>query len=468
MVPVAAVMLGLPALAVARTEMTIGIGTQDTTTNTVAGGVVIKNLKLLEKYLPHTGKYADIDYKLDWENFTSGPPVTNAMMADKLQIGMMGDYPLLVNGATGQKLDGDQTELIAVLAYNANGAGNGVVVNKNSPYYKLSDLKGKTISTPFGSAAYGMLMAVMKKNGWSSDYWSMANQSPEVGSTAIQQNKIDAHADFVPFAELLPYRGFARKIFDGAETGVPTFHAVVVRKDFAQKYPEIAKAYLNALLDANAWIQSNPQQAAEKVQEWTHIDKEVAYIFLSPNGIDTLDPTLKPLLLNSLDTALANLKTLGSIKTFDKNAWINDSYLRAVYKQRGLDYDKQLQSLDNYEIKGFDPICKTDVTTPKLAGEIWLTGQKIVPTSSASCTLMGVSQYLAQGKKIDVAYVIDHSLGIKLFADKAYYAGMTDAAKKAIVVPFLLKEDAEKFAASNGGKLMDYPEALTFIGSGGK
>jgi NitT/TauT family transport system substrate-binding protein len=51
--------VALPAFA--RQEVVIGIGTQNTTTNTVTGGVVIKEMKLLEKYLPKSGKYKDID-----------------------------------------------------------------------------------------------------------------------------------------------------------------------------------------------------------------------------------------------------------------------------------------------------------------------------------------------------------------------------------------------------------------------
>jgi hypothetical protein len=59
----------------ARAEtLEIGIGTQNTTTNTVTGGVVLKELGLLEKHLPKTGKYKDIQYKLSWQNATSGPP----------------------------------------------------------------------------------------------------------------------------------------------------------------------------------------------------------------------------------------------------------------------------------------------------------------------------------------------------------------------------------------------------------
>ena len=96
-----------------------------------------------------------------------------------------------------------------------------MVVHKDSPYYELADLKGKLVSVPFGSAAHGMMLQAMQDRGWKDDFWNLVSQSPEVGTTNLQEKKIDAHGDFVPFAELLPYRGFARKIFDGAETKVP-------------------------------------------------------------------------------------------------------------------------------------------------------------------------------------------------------------------------------------------------------
>ena len=81
----------------AQTTVTIGIGTQDTTTNTVTVGAIIRRLNLMDKYLPKDGKYATIKFEFEWQNFPSGPPVTNGMMANKLQFGAMGDYPLIVN-----------------------------------------------------------------------------------------------------------------------------------------------------------------------------------------------------------------------------------------------------------------------------------------------------------------------------------------------------------------------------------
>src|SRR5687767_2073809 len=86
-------LLSFSAIVIAKDVVTVGIGTQHTTTNTVTGGIVLEKMGLLEKHLPKTGKYANVEFKLDWQNFTSGPPITNGMIADRIQIGMMGDYP---------------------------------------------------------------------------------------------------------------------------------------------------------------------------------------------------------------------------------------------------------------------------------------------------------------------------------------------------------------------------------------
>jgi NitT/TauT family transport system substrate-binding protein len=446
--------------AQAREELVIGIGTQNTTTNTVTGGVVIKELKLLEKHLPKTGKYKDIQFKLEWQNFTSGPPITNGMMAKKLHIGMMGDYPLLVAGATGQSQLGNETQLVAIIAYNAFGSGNGVVVHKDSPYYEFSDLKGKLVSVPFGSAAHGMVLQALQSRGLPPDFFSLVSQSPEVGTTNLQEKKIDAHADFVPFADLLPYRGFARKIFDGVQTGVPTFHGVVVRKDFASQYPEVVVAYISALMEANAWLKADPVRAATKIEEWTKIEKEVAYLYLGPGGIHTLDPTIKPRWLDTIKTGHGVLTSLNRVKPLDINAWVNETYVREAFKLAKLDYDANKQTLGGFDIGGQDKLCKVPVGRPKEAGEVWVDGAGVEPYASPLCTLGAIAKAEASGKKVRVAYLIDKSLGIKMFADKAYYAVHAGDAKKPVIVPFLLKKDAQDHAARIGGRLATYSEAL--------
>ncbi|MDB5566819.1 MAG: transporter substrate-binding protein [Tardiphaga sp.] len=461
---VATAALLLAGQADAQTTVTIGIGTQDTTTNTATTGVIIRQLKLMDKYLPKDGKYANIKFDYEWQNFTSGPPVTNGMMANKLQFGAMGDYPLVVNGFTFESNPESKSRLIAVAAYSLDGSGNGLVVHKDSPYYELSDLKGKLVSVPFGSAAHGMVLKAMQDKGWPADYFQLVSQSPEVGSTNLQEKKIDAHADFVPFAELLPFRGFARKIFDGVETNLPTWHGVVVRTDFAEKYPEVVVAYLKAVIAANAWLRSDPKLAAEKIQEWTGINKEVVYIFLGPGGNMTTDPTIKPALIDAAATDVKVLQALGRMKEFDPKKWVDDSYLRKAYAELNLDYDAQLKSTQNYEVKGEDAFCKKTITDPRKAGEIWIDGGAIEPFSSAACTLGAYAEIKAKGKKINVAYVFDTARGIKLFADQAFFAVGAD---KSEIAPFLLKKDAEAYASKIKGKVLGFDDALKSAVSGG-
>ncbi|MDB5814133.1 MAG: transporter substrate-binding protein [Rhodocyclales bacterium] len=444
-------------------EVVVGIGTQSTTTNTVTGGIVIEKLGLLDKYMPKTGKYANIKFTIDWQNFTSGPPVTNGMIANKLQIGMMGDYPLLVNGATFQAGTETKSRLIAVIAYNLYGAGNGIVVNKDSPYYQLSDLKGKKISVPFGSAAHGMVLKAMEDHGWKEDFWDLSSQTPEVGTTNLQEKKIDAHADFVPFAELLPFRGFARKIYDGVETKLPTFHGIVVRDDFAKQYPEFVVAYLRALMDANDWVRKNPKEAAEKIAEWTHIDKEVVYMFLGPAGIHTLDPTIKAKWIETIKYDTGVLQRMGRVKTFDVDAWADETYIREAFKERGDDYDKQKASFASTEVTGKDPFCKKPIGKSIEAGEIWLKTGELTAYSSAVCTFGAIKALQAQGKQIGVAFLFDQNLNIKLFANHAFFAFSDKDPKNLSIDPFLLKKDAEAYAAKSGGKVLDYEQVLALV-----
>ena len=77
-----------------------------------------------------------------------------------------------------------------------------------------------------------------------------------------------------------------------------------------------------------------------------------------------------------------------------------------------------------------------------------------------------LEKLVAEGKKFNAVYLVDHQLGIKVFADAAFYAVGGQDPKKPDVVPFLLKKDAEEYASKNGGKLATYTEVLSAINVG--
>mgnify|MGYP006181380427 CR=1 FL=1 len=68
-----------------------------------------------------------------------------------------------------------------------------------------------------------------------------------------------------------------------------------------------------ALMEANAWLRADPVLAATKVEEWTKIEKEVAYLYLGPGGIHTLDPTIKPRWIDTVKIGHGVLKKMNRI-----------------------------------------------------------------------------------------------------------------------------------------------------------
>ena len=293
-IPLLAMALLLPTVSPASAEtIDIAIGHQTMCTDTYTGGVVIKELKLLEKHLPHTGKYADATYNISWADYPSGGPITNQMLAGKLHFGTMGDYPLIVNGAKFQETKSLRTVLFTGTGYNLKGAGNAIVVPVASNYYKLEDLTGKSISTPVGSASWGMLVKALQVKKMPLASIDLKNQTPPVGASNIATNKVDAHSDFCPWSEIMEFRGTGRKIYDGSELAIPYLHGVVVRQDFAEKYPEVVVAFVKAVYDAGKWIDEDPMRATDLMEKWTGVEKEVLYLYFSKGGHLTQDPTLK-------------------------------------------------------------------------------------------------------------------------------------------------------------------------------
>ncbi|MDR0673735.1 MAG: ABC transporter substrate-binding protein [Zoogloeaceae bacterium] len=444
-------MLGLffaLSASVAQAEtIKIAIGHQSMCTDTYTAGIVVKERKLLEKYLPKTGRYADAQYEISWNDYSSGGPITNQMLANKLQFGIMGDYPLIVNGAKFQAAEA-RTVYVAGTGYNLNGSGNAIVVPINSGIHELSDLKGKEVSTPVGSAAWGMLLKAFQDAGIRTNEYTLKNQSPAVGAGNIAANKIDAHSDFCPWSEIMEFRGTGRKIFDGFEAGVPYLHGVVVRKDFADKYPEIVIALIKATYEAGKWIEANPLEAVESLEKWTGVEKEVLYIYFSKGGHLTLDPTIKTKWIDTLKFDHQVLTREQAIPPLDFDAWIDENYIRKAYAELGVDYNVEKARL-------VDP----KVANVNLPGEIWHARDGISTYAKTADLLKAVAAARATGAKLNATYVYDRESGLKLFGKTAYYV----AEPNGEFSTFLRRGDAEKRASKINGKPISYDEAVTLV-----
>ena len=427
----------------------VGVGHQSMCTDTYTGGIIVKELKLLEKHLPKTGKYQDVKYEIEWKDYDSGPPITNMMLANKLDFGVMGDYPLLVNGSKFQETESLRTQLVAMTGYNLHGSGNAIVVPAKSSIFSFADLKGKSVSVPVGSAAWGMLIKAMQDFGLKEDVIDVKNQSPPVGAANISESKIDGHADFCPWSEIMEFRGTGRKVYDGSEAAVPYLHGAVVRKDYAEKYPEVVVAFIKAVVEAGKWVEENPARAAEMLEKWTGIEKEVQYLYFSRGGHLTLDSTIKPKWVSTLKYDHEVLTKWKKAPPLDVDKWIDDKYVRQAYKELGIDYEKQKAAqLDpRVAIKGLAP------------AETWHARNGLASHPSVAEMFKAVKEAEATHQKINASYVYDQTTGLKIFGKVAYYA--QDA--NGVLVAFMRKPDADTYATKTKGKVITYAEALVAV-----
>lgn len=446
--------LVLASISTQAETIRVAIGTQDTTINCATGGLIIRELKLLEKYLPRDGKYKDVEYNIEWKNFTSGAPLTNEMVAGKLDFGAMADFPGSFNGVAHEAA-GKRSIFISVLSGSTKGSGNGIVVPAASPVQSLAELKGKTISVPFASTAHGMLLRAVRAQGWNLDKdVRIITQAPEIAGSALKSNRIDAHADFVPFAELFPNRGFARKIYDGSQADAPTYHGTLVDEAYAKKYPEIVVAYLRAAIEADRLIAAEPEKYSELIEKVTGIEAEVNYLFHGPLGLQTRDLTWKPEYRKATETAIETLKLLKRAeKGLDLSTFINDSYLREAFKQSGRDYDAALKDYSPLALNAKDAITGKPITDFNHVAQIWVRGEPLVRHyASFKDALVELQKLEEAGTDIRAIYAQATDSGIKLLANQAWFV----AGDKGRLDAFLLKEQAEAFAKQHGGKALEF------------
>ncbi|GAB3994108.1 hypothetical protein GCM10029992_07590 [Glycomyces albus] len=344
----------------------VAIGYQSKTINTVTAGTLMRELGLLEEHLDAAAAETGNEYELTWHDFASGPPLTAEMIAGKVHIGSMGDYPLSVNGAKTADLDDVRTNWVSVTGYNLRGSLNQIVVPTSSDAKTLADLDGEVVSTSLGSTAHGNLVSALDAAGMSPEDVEILGQDPPVGVTALESDQVSALAQFVPFPQRVIFSGEGRLLHDG-DTGVPTFHGVVASQAYTTEHPEVLQAFLAAQQEATEYLYEHPLEAAMMVAEATGLPPEVVYLYNGPNGAVTFDMTVKDELVGAVETGLPFLAELGALEELDLGAFVDEEPLRELY---GTEYDDRKASLVNPSaITGHDDVCGLDVADAATASK---------------------------------------------------------------------------------------------------
>lgn len=438
----------------------VNVGYQSKTINTINAGTLMRDQETFEKALKAEGDKNGTKYRVVWQDFSSGAPLTAAMIASHIDIGSMGDYPLLTNGSKTSKFKDAATEFVATTGYNLRGSLNQVVVPVGSSATTLEDLEGKQVSTSLGSAADGMLSRALKSTSIGIDGVNIVNQDPSIGASAIEGKQVDGYAQFVPWPQLIVFRGQGQLLFDGGDNKIPTFHGVVARKEFTGNHPEVMRAFMKAMKTTTDYITGNPLEAAIRASEITGIEPEVIYLYNGPNGLVTFDQTIKPQFSDSLAKVKTFLVDRGSVKPdFAISRFRNDSYLRELF---GTEFEKRTANTTNPNMMptGTDELCAMRVDDQRTASEVWFEGESSTKVSATpSCLLRRIA---AARTPVRAGYVPDHVTATKLFAEHATWVLEPTAAPSQRFRPFATRDAATTYLHDKpGAQLITYQDAIT-------
>ncbi len=240
--------LGGSALASTQTwpsELTVGYQKYGTL-------IILKTRGDLERRLAPHG------VKVRWAEFSSGPPLLEALNAGRVHFGATGETPPVF----GQSAQGSQTTYVAYEP--ASPRNEALLVRADSPIATVADLRGTRIGVARGSNAHYFVLRALEREGLSVPRdVRIVFLPPSDARSAFARGDIDAWAIWDYFYAVAQADG-ARVLIDG-EGLVDNYGFYLAPSLFLQNHPQVIQIILEEIGRVGAWISANPAAAAEQL-----------------------------------------------------------------------------------------------------------------------------------------------------------------------------------------------------------
>jgi sulfonate transport system substrate-binding protein len=234
-----------------------------------------------EAVLSAAGLLNTLPFKVSWSDFTSGPPMLQAMASGSVDVGGVGDAPP-VFAASG----GEAVEIVG--ARKTNGDQDALVVPKGSPITSIQQLKGKKIAYASGSSANYNLLTVLNKASLTTKDATLVNLQPANALAAFTSGSVEAWDIWPPYVQQVVAQNGAKVLATGSAFGNPYSFEVASKAAVADaKKAAAIKAYLTILNKAYVWTATHPDQWAVA---WAKATGLPLSVMATAAKIDTTQP----------------------------------------------------------------------------------------------------------------------------------------------------------------------------------
>lgn len=232
----------------------------------------VQTLVTPELLLREEGVYEEfLGTDVDLLQFDSGADVSRALASGSIDIGVMGTSVVATAISGGVNLE-------VIWFGDVIGSAEALVMRKDSGVTSMSEIRGK-IATPFVSTAhFSMLNALATANIDISCVELLDMQPTDIYAAWVRGDIDGAYVWYPVLGQLIDDGGVI--ITDSSEqalNGAMTADLEVVRKEFAEKYPQVVSAYIKAQMKGVDEYEENKESSVEKMAEILGISTSEMY-----------------------------------------------------------------------------------------------------------------------------------------------------------------------------------------------
>ena len=214
-------------------------------------------------------RLAEQSAKADWKEFKHGPALLEAVNANEVDVGYVGETPPVFAQAGGVNFVYVATDPPAPLA-------EAIIVRKDSPLKSLADLRGKKVALNRGSNVHYLLVKALESVKLSLKDIEVLYLAPGDARPAYESGKVDAWVIWDPFLAAAEQAG-SRTLVSG-EHLVANRLFYVARREFAERQPKLLRTILDEFQSLSDWESKHAEESAKILAESSGIGYEALLV----------------------------------------------------------------------------------------------------------------------------------------------------------------------------------------------
>lgn len=215
---------------------------------------------------------------VSWAEFTSGPPLLEALGANALDFGSTGDVPPLFAQAAG----GD---LVYVAASKGSKDGSAILVKADSPIQSLADLKGKKVGFKRGSSAHNFVVKALRTAGLSIKDITELDLGPQDAAPAFASGQLDAWAIWDPYYAIAQ-QDPATRVLVTTDGIVDSYGFYQANGAFAKANGDVLAEVIDELIQIGNSAQANLEETIKAISQITGVPEPIQRIVLTRKDAD--------------------------------------------------------------------------------------------------------------------------------------------------------------------------------------